>query len=69
MRAKLTIPVCNEEPDLLTSIPALREFLNGVTLFKSSPVIAENSNRLIVVIRNGSGSRKVHSTQFRTITA
>jgi len=46
MHVELTIPVCSEERDQLTSIPALRKFFNDVSLLMSGLVIAENSNRL-----------------------
>jgi glycosyltransferase involved in cell wall biosynthesis len=44
MHVEITIPVYNEERDLLTSIRTLREFLNGVPLFESSLVIADNGS-------------------------
>ena len=44
MRVEITIPACNEEHRLLTSIPALRRFLHDVTLFEASLVIADNGS-------------------------
>jgi glycosyltransferase involved in cell wall biosynthesis len=44
MHVEVTIPVFNEEHDLPPSIEKLNSFLDGVTFFESSIVIADNAS-------------------------